>query len=164
MPHETLRDVYFDQLQDLHSACEQAIETTTNLGAAAKHAELGEALRAGQAGIADGLDKIRSICGTHDIDPRGEKCKGMQGLVIEAKAHALNADFADDDVRDAMIIAQYQRMVHYAIAGYGCLKAFANRLGFDEDAAVLDECLKRTEQGDTHMTRIARQDVNRDAA
>lgn len=40
-------------------------------------------------------------------------------------AHALEADISDDETRDASITTQYQRMCHYAIAGYGCLHAFA---------------------------------------
>lgn len=160
----TFEDLYFDQLRDLHSACEKSLDATARMGAAAKHADLGEALRAGHAGIADGLDKLKSICAKHEIDPEGAHCKGMEGLVTEANAHALDAQFSDDDVRDAMIIAQYQRMTHYAIAGYGCLKAFANRLGFDADAALLDECLKKTEGGDATMTQIATTKVNPDAA
>ncbi len=34
----------------------------------------------------------------------------MEGLVTEARKHALQADFGDDDVRDAAIITQYQRL------------------------------------------------------
>ena len=48
----------------------------------------------------------------------------------------LDAEFGDDDVRDAMIITQYQRMVHYALAGYGCCHAFAHRLGLEADARL----------------------------
>lgn len=40
-----------------------------------------------------------------------------------------------------MIITQYQRMVHYAIAGYGCLAAFAGRLDLGEDKGTLKTCL-----------------------
>jgi ferritin-like metal-binding protein YciE len=164
MTVRTLKDLYFHQLQDLHSACEQSLDMTTRLGAAARHADLGDALRAGHTGIADGIDKIRSICAKHGIDPTQAHCKGMQGLVAEAKAHALDEEFTDDTVRDAMIIVQYQRMIHYALAGYGSLKAFANRLGYDEDGGILDECLRQTEGGDATMTRIALSQVNRDAA
>ncbi len=63
-----------------------------------------------------------------------------------------------------MIIAQYQRMVHYSIAGYGCLRAFANRLDLDGDGAVLSECLDACYDGDRHMTEIATGGVNTAAA
>ena len=91
----------------------------------------------------------------HDEDPAGEHCKGMEGLVAEARKHALEADFGDDEVQDAAIIAQYQRLAHYAITGYGTLKAWAKRLDLAEDAKVLDECTASTYEGDEDMTKIA---------
>jgi len=161
----TLHDVYHDQLQDLHSACAQSLDITTKLGRAASNKELSEALIAGAQGISDGLDALKSLCAEHDINPTGEHCKGMEGLVAEAHAHVLNAEFGDDDVRDAMIITQYQRMVHYALAGYGCLVAFANRIGKDEEAAQLQTLLDNTYDGDRHMTQIAMNGgVNKSAA
>ncbi|EBA11169.1 ferritin-like domain-containing protein [Roseobacter sp. CCS2] len=164
MPMENLEDVYHDQLQDLWSANTQAVDVVTQLGRAAKDKDLSEALIAGVNGMNDGLQKLAEICNTHDIKPNGEHCKGMEGLVAEAKAHVLDADFGDDAVRDAMIITQYQRMVHYALAGYGCLVAFANRLGHDDDGAVLQECLDNTYDGDRTMTDIAKGGINKAAA
>ncbi|RVV96531.1 DUF892 family protein [Mesobaculum littorinae] len=164
MAIQNLKDVYLDQLQDIHSANAQSMEIVTELGRAAKNEELSKALIAGNNGIADGLDKIKSLCKDHGVDPEGEFCKGMQGLVREARAHGLEQEFGDDDAHDAMIITQYQRMCHYAIAGYGCLMAFANRLGLDGDAAILKECLDASYDGDRHMSAIAEKKVNAAAA
>ncbi|KAF0674519.1 ferritin-like domain-containing protein [Profundibacterium mesophilum] len=163
MAMNSLKDVYLDQLQDLYSACKQSLDATTKLGRAAKDKDLSEALIDGSNGISTGMDKIASLCSEHGIDPTGEHCKGMEGLVAEAHAHALDEEFGDDDTRDAMIITQYQRMVHYALAGYGCVVAFANRLDLDSDASVLQECLDSTYDGDRRMTKIAQGGVNADA-
>ncbi|WP_282061532.1 ferritin-like domain-containing protein [Roseobacter litoralis] len=164
MTINSLEDVYHDQLQDLWSANKQALSVLTELGQAASDTDLSKALIAGSNGINEGMEKVAEICSKHNIDPNGEHCKGMEGLVAEAKAHVLNADFGDDASRDAMIITQYQRMVHYALAGYGCLTAFANRLGHDEDGAVLQDCLNKTYDGDRTMTSIATGGVNASAA
>lgn len=165
MAMNSLKDVYIDQIQDIYSACKQSIEATTALGQKAADDELGKALAAGSAGIAEGMEKLEKICGDHGVDPNGEFCKGMEGLVKEAHAHALDESFGSDAVRDAMIVTQYQRMVHYALAGYGCVVAFANRLGLDGDAALLQQCLDQTYDGDRRMTEIAtRGGVNADAA
>lgn len=164
MTMQSLEDVYHDQLQDLWSANKQSLEIVTELGRAAQNESLSKALIAGANGIQDGMDKIAEICQQHAIDPNGEHCKGMEGLVKEAKAHALNESFGDDDTRDAMIITQYQRMVHYGLAGYGCLVAFANRLGHDGDGAILQECLDGTYDGDRSMTDIATGGINAAAA
>jgi ferritin-like metal-binding protein YciE len=160
MTMNSLKDVYLDQLQDIWSANKQALDVVTKLGRAASDEELSRALIDGANGISRGMEDIAELCSRHDIEPGGEHCKGMEGLVKEAKAHALDADFGDNDARDAMIITQYQRMVHYALAGYGCLVAFANRLGEDGDGAVLQDCLDNTYDGDRRMTKIATGEVN----
>ncbi|PZX11819.1 ferritin-like metal-binding protein YciE [Palleronia aestuarii] len=160
MAMNSLKDVYLDQLQDIYSANRQSLDATTKLGRVASDKELSEALIAGQNGISEGMEKIAKLCSDHGIEPTEEFCKGMEGLVKEVHAHALDEEFGSDDVRDAMIITQYQRMVHYALAGYGCLAAFANRLDLDGDAAVLQECLDATADGDRHMTAIATKKVN----
>jgi len=164
MAIKSLKDVYLDQPQDIWSANKQSLDATTALGRAAKDKALSEALIAGANGISDGIEKIAEICSRHDINPAGEHCKGMEGLVKEVHAHVLDADFGDDAARDAMIITQYQRMVHYALAGYGCLVAFANRLDLDEDGAILQSCLDDTYDGDRRMTAIATGGINAKAA
>ena len=87
----------------------------------------------------------------------------MEGLVKEAKAHAIDAEIEDEDVRDASIISQYQRMTHYALAGYGTVLAFARRLGFKDDAEQLQTCLDNTYSGDREMSQLAEGEVNREA-
>lgn len=164
MTINNLKDVYIDQLQDLHSACKQSIRMTAQLAETAKDRDLKSALIAGVTGIEDGMRAARNIVLSHGQNPSDEFCEGMEGLVKEAKAHGLDAEFSDDDAQDAMIITQYQRMVHYAIAGWGCTVAFAKRLGLDEDAAKLQECLDRTYDGDRRMTEIAERRVNAAAA
>ncbi|QFT57946.1 hypothetical protein FIU94_03840 [Sulfitobacter sp. THAF37] len=154
MTLKNLHDVYHDQLQDLYSACKQSLDATTELGRAATDKKVSEALIAGTNGISAGMDQLKSICAEHDIDPEGEHCKGMAGLVTEARAHALKADFDNDATRDAVIITQYQRMVHYALAGYGSVVAFANRLNLDEEGAILQKLLDETYDGDRRMTDI----------
>lgn len=155
MAADELKDIYLTGLQDAYSACKQSLEVTTDLGRAAQDKALSEALIDASAGISDGMDKLSSLCNEHGIDPDAHHCKGMEGLVAEARAHAIEEDLADGPVRDAMIISQYQRLAHYAIAAYGTLKAFANRLDLDGDGAILSEMLDSGYDGDRRMTAIA---------
>jgi ferritin-like metal-binding protein YciE len=161
---DTLKDVYIDQLQDIYSANKQALDASQKLQDAATDTELTQAIERGTSGIKDGMAILEDIIKGHGEDPTGEFCKGMEGLVKEVHAHVLDADFGDDSVRDAMIITQYQRMTHYALAGYGCVVAFAKRLGLDSEAHQLNECLDNTYDGDRAMTAIAENNVNEKAA
>jgi ferritin-like metal-binding protein YciE len=160
---DDLKDLYIDQMQDIYSACEQSRDITVELEKAATHEDLKSALHAGHRGIEAGMNMLSEILEGHGKSPGGEHCKGMQGLVAEARSHALEETFGDDAVRDAMIITQYQRMAHYAIAGYGCLKAFAHRLDLKDEASKFDEHLGNTISGDETMTSLALGGINADA-
>lgn len=164
MSIDNLGDIYIDQLKDIYSANKQSAKVTEELADAASNEELKEALKKGVEGIRDGMEKVAEIVRGRNEDPDGEHCKGMEGLVEEARSHALEEEFGDDDAQDAMIITQYQRMAHYAIAGYGCVAAFARRLDMDDEADTIEACLDACYEGDRKMTDIARSDVNRAAA
>lgn len=163
MTVQTLKDLYIEQLQDIYSANRQSLEFTHKLRDAATSKSLVNALDAGAKGISDGMDKVKQLILKHDAKPDAEFCKGMEGLVKEANAHAIRADFTDDELRDAAIIPQYQRMVHYALAGYGTVAAFARRLKLPDDEKVLRACLDDTYDGDRTMTAIASGEVNKAA-
>lgn len=160
---KTLKDLYLDQMQDIYSACKQSRDITVKLEEAATHKGLKTALHNGHKGIEDGMAMLKSVIESHGKDANGEHCKGMEGLVKEARAHALDESFDDDALRDTMIITQYQRMAHYAIAGYGCLKAFATRLELPDEATKLDTHLGHTYDGDEKMTELAMGGINADA-
>lgn len=160
---DNLKDLYIDQMQDIYSACKQSRDVTVELEKAATDDNLKSALHAGHKGISDGMEMLKSVIEGHGKDPEGEHCKGMEGLVNEARAHALEESFGDDATRDAMIITQYQRMAHYAIAGYGCCKAFATRLELADDAAKIDTHLGHTFDGDETMTDLAMGGINKRA-
>lgn len=163
MSIDTLEDLYLEQLKDIYSANKQALDVTNAMADAANDKGLTDALNSGAKGIQSGIDVLEAIAKRHDEKPDGEHCKGMEGLVKEARAHALEETFGEDATKDAMIITQYQRLVHYAIAGYGCLAAFADRLELDDDVVALKKCLDASYDGDRTMTDLATGGINQDA-
>src|SRR6476620_3216601 len=96
-----------------------------------------------------------------DASTRGEKCKAMEGLIEEGKS-TLELD-ADDMVRDALLIGVAQKVEHYEIAGYGTARTFAQRLGEDNIASLLEETLEEESETDRKLTQIAESAVNPDA-
>ena len=160
---KNLEDCYKEELADNWSANDQMSKMVSQLADKASDPKLKERLSKAAEGIKDHtatLEKLLKDCG----ESEKEHCKGMEGLVTEARAHALEADISDKDVRDASIIAQTQRMTHYALAGYGVVRAFAQRQGLKSDVEVLQDCLDETYGGDRELTRIAETQVNAAAA
>ena len=162
MAMNSLKDIYLDQLQDIWSANTQSLPVVTELGRAAKDEELSEALIDGGNGIAEGIAEIEKLCNDHGIKPNAEHCKGMEGLVKEAHKHAIDSDLSGAAL-DVAIIAQYQRMCHYGIAGFGTTKAFAEALGENEAASKLDQALDDIYESDSYMSELAERSRNVDA-
>ena len=67
-----------------------------------------------------------------------EHCKGMEGLCKEALKHGKAEAPEDAELKDIIIIGQYQRMCHYGITGFGSAKAIAKALGMKDHVAKLD--------------------------
>ncbi len=164
MAKTTLRDLYIEQVQDMHSACIQSQGMTRRLADAATAQDLTAALIDGVKGIERGRDTMDQMARAQGAEATGKHSKGMEGLVAEAQSHVFDTDFDDDDVRDAAIIAEYQRMAHYAISGYGTIRAFAERLGLKAERDASQDCLDKSYDGDKRFTEIAESHVNRDAA
>ena len=148
-----LEELYYDQLRDLYSAETQLISALPEMIQHSTNKDLREAFTNHLEETKGQLGRLDRICADHGIDPSGEDCDAMRGLVKEAKKHL--AETAPGEVRDAVLIASANRVEHYEIAAYGVAKAFAKILGFDDAADLLDETLEEEGSADKLITKIA---------
>lgn len=148
-----LEELYHDQLRDLYSAETQLIVALPEMVSSATNDDLRQAFSDHLAETKVQLDRLSEICEGHGIECEGEECEAMKGLIREAKKHIQNTE--PGEVRDAVLIASANRVEHYEIAAYGVTKAFAEVLGFDEAADLLDESLEEESAADLAITRIA---------
>jgi ferritin-like metal-binding protein YciE len=58
------------------------------------------------------------------------------------------------------MICAAQRVEHYEIAGYGCARTFAQQLGFENVAEMLQQTLDEEKAADEKLTQIAMDRVN----
>ena len=86
----------------------------------------------------------------------------MEGLLEEGK-EVMEED-AEPSVKDAALIAAAQRVEHYEMAGYGCVRTFARLLGYNEAADLLQETLDEEGAADKKLTDIAETVINTEAA
>ncbi|VTS00650.1 Uncharacterized protein OS=Pirellula staleyi (strain ATCC 27377 / DSM 6068 / ICPB 4128) GN=Psta_0826 PE=4 SV=1: DUF892 [Gemmata massiliana] len=82
----------------------------------------------------------------------------MEGLIEEGK-EIMQEDGAPAVV-DAALIAAAQRVEHYEMAGYGCVRTFANLLGYEGAAALLQETLDEEGGADKKLTELAETVIN----
>jgi ferritin-like metal-binding protein YciE len=161
MATETLNALYVEQLQDLYSAEIQMLRVLPKLADAASDAELKDRFRLHQAQTERHVERLERIFGHLGEDSTGHHCKGMEGLLKEAEE--MMQWKVDPDVMDAGLIAASQRVEHYEIAGYGCVRTYARMFGLEEHQRLLQDTLNEEGDEDHDLTRIAEEEVNRDA-
>ncbi|MFD2740081.1 ferritin-like domain-containing protein [Sulfitobacter aestuarii] len=158
----TLKDLYIEELQDLWSANEQMSQVVSKMADRASDSKLSDRLTRAKDGIDQHVSLLQSLLRDSGAEVQKEHCKGMEGLVKEAHKHALDSDMSDAAL-DVAIIAQYQRLCHYGIAGFGTAKAFADALGESDAVGKLDQALDKIYESDDFMTDLAERSRNLDA-
>jgi ferritin-like metal-binding protein YciE len=86
-------------------------------------------------------------------DVETETCKVIGGLTTEASDTI--KDVTDTAVRDIALIGAAQQVEHHEIAVYGTLRRWAEILGLDHDAAVLESIESEEEAADSKLTEIS---------
>ncbi|KPF67874.1 hypothetical protein IP88_12045 [alpha proteobacterium AAP81b] len=161
---EDLQEIYIDELKDLWSANDQMSRVLKKIAPKASDPALQEMLTDSQAGIARHTDLLKQLIASHDEKVAKEHCKGMEGLAAEASKHVLEEGPGKGPLLDVLIIAQYQRMSHDGIAGFGTAAAYAQALGLDDDHRQLSDATGEIYGSDEYMTKLAETAVNVDAA
>jgi ferritin-like metal-binding protein YciE len=155
MKIESLQDLYLEQLQDLYNAEEQLIKALPKMAKAASSAKLKAAFEDHLEQTREHALRIESICEQMGKKADGKKCKAMEGLVKEGGE--VIEENMEDGIKDAAIIAAAQRVEHYEIAGYGCVRAYAKKLGDAAAADLLGQTLDEEKQADKTLNDIAEQ-------
>jgi ferritin-like metal-binding protein YciE len=86
----------------------------------------------------------------------------MEGIVAEG-AEMIEEE-ADEEVKDAGLIAAAQRVEHYEMAGYGTARAYAELLGDQEGARLLQTTFEEERQTDQKLSELAKSAINVAAA
>jgi ferritin-like metal-binding protein YciE len=157
---EDLKDLYIDELKDLWSANDQMQRVLKKIAGKASDEKLKEMLAKSQEGIAKHTAIVKELISAAGEKVSKEHCKGMEGLVEEAVKHVIEEGPAKGPARDAVIIAQYQRMSHYGIAGFGTAASFAGTLRLKDDEKKLKQATREIYNSDEYMTKLAETTVN----
>jgi ferritin-like metal-binding protein YciE len=159
----SLKELYVDELKDLWSANDQMAKALIKITPQATNPKLASMLTTSQQGLTQHTALLKSLIEGLNEQVKKEHCKGMEGLVAEAIKHTLNEAPETGPVLDAAIIAQFQRMTHYGITGFGTVAAFAKALKRAEDYEKLEAAVKEMYQSDDLMSELAESAVNAQA-
>ena len=150
---EDLRTLYIQNLkkaldmeQKITASLPELINSTTD-------SELAEAFRMHLDETQGHVSTIESMLREHIGEPSTVTCKVMSGLGTEAAD--VMKDATDPAVRDIALIGAAQQVEHHEIAVYGTLRRWAEILGLDQDAALLESIEAEEENADAVLTEIS---------
>jgi len=156
----SLYDLFVDELKDLYNAEIQLTKALPKLAKAASSEDLRTAFEDHLTETENHVQRLETIFKQLEANPKGKKCKAMAGLIEKGKE--VLEEYAENAVKDAALIAAAQRAEHYEIAGYGTVRTYAQLLGFDEAANLLQQTLDEEAAADWKLTLLA-QNINVEA-
>lgn len=162
MSLDSLQSLFLEELKDIYHAEKQLVRALPRLAKAATAPELQEAITSHLEETEGHVERIEQIFKELGQAARGKRCKGMEGLLEEGKE--IMEEEGEPAVIDAALIAGAQRVEHYEIAAYGCLRTYAELLGMDKAAKLLSQTLAEEEAADKKLNSIAEGKVNAEAA
>ena len=157
----SLQDLYVEELKDLYNAENQLLKALPKMAKAASSPELRTAFEDHLEQTKGQVKRLETIFKKLGSSPKGKKCKAMEGLIEEGSE--LMEQQAEPAVMDAALIAAAQRVEHYEMAGYGCVRTFARLLGHKEAADLLQATLQEEAAADKKLSKLAEATINVEA-
>jgi ferritin-like metal-binding protein YciE len=161
MEMSNLQELYVEELKDLFSAENQLLKALPRMAKAASDPGLKKAFELHTRETQGQIQRLERIFKDLDESPKGKKCKAMEGLIAEGKE--LLEEDATPEVLDAGLIAAAQKVEHYEIASYGTVRTYAQLLGDDRAAKLLQQTLDEEGNTDKKLTALAESCINLEA-
>ena len=161
MPEQVLKDLFIDELKDLYNAENQLVKALPKMAKASQFPELKAGFEEHLEQTKGHVERLESIFSKLGENPKGKKCKGMEGLIEEGEE--VISEQKNSNALDAGLIISAQKVEHYEIASYGCARTWASRLGLERVAELLEETLQEERATDEKLTELAESMVNEEA-
>ncbi len=153
MALENLQDLFLEQLKDIYDAEQRITKALPKMAREATAEELSSAFEEHLSQTEEHVARLERVFRMVGESPSKHTCKAMVGLLEEGEE--IMKEDAPESVMDAGLIAAAQKVEHYEMATYGCLRDWAQLLGLTEAANVLQETLDEEGETDKALTEIA---------
>jgi ferritin-like metal-binding protein YciE len=153
MSATTLKDLFIDELKDMYDAEQRITKAFPKMVEAAESEQVSSAFQGHLDQTEERVSRLEEIFDMFDETPTRKSCRAMIGLLEESEE--LMKEDGSPGIRDAALIAAVQKVEHYEIATYGCLRAWAERLGKDHATEILQESLDEIGTSTELLTEIA---------
>jgi ferritin-like metal-binding protein YciE len=156
--HKTLNSLFLSGLADVYDAEKRIARALPKLIKSARDSDLATALSNHLEATIAHIGAVENVFETCGKSPRGKKCDAIIGLIAESDS--VVSEYKNTDVIDAAVISAAQKIEHYEIAAYGCLREWASVMGNHYAESLLRTILDEEKNTDLILTELARAGSN----
>jgi ferritin-like metal-binding protein YciE len=158
---KTLQDLFLAELADIYDAECRLVSALPKMAKAATCDQLRETILAHLEETKGHVAKVEEVFECFDTEAERATCEATVGLLREGED--LSTDFKGSPAINAALISVVQKVEHYEIASYGCLRAWAGELGNKRASDLLKEILIQEMAVDESLSELALSSSNPDA-
>jgi len=152
-PKQSLKDIYYAE--------KKILSALPKMAKAAQNDDLTAAFEKHQAETEGQISRLEQVFDLIDQKPQGKKCAAIEGILEEGQE--IIKEYKGSPALDAGLVSAAQAVEHYEIARYGTLRTWAEEMGLDDAAKLLQETLDEEEATDQSLTELAEAVVNQEA-
>ncbi|MFM2178570.1 MAG: hypothetical protein RL015_2668 [Verrucomicrobiota bacterium] len=157
----TLKKLFHDRLAVIYDAETRLVGALEKMAVAATCTVLQEAILKHLEEKKDHLIKLEGVFEKLGAKVNRKTSEATIALLYES--YEIIATFSGFPVINAALIASVQKIEHYEIASYGCLRDWAVVLGFPEVGETLQKILDQDKATNRALTELARTRSNLEA-
>jgi ferritin-like metal-binding protein YciE len=163
MKIESLQDLFTTELRYAYD-CEQKLvkKGLPTMIEAATSSQLRNALEQHLEETRNHLNRLERVFSSIGVEPKTLDNDILDELTSSAKD--MIGDIDASSLRDAALIVGGNKVEHYEMALYGSLVAFAQQLGFQDAAGLLEQTLNEEKAADAKLTEIGESVINPQAS
>src|SRR5690606_26711749 len=146
-------DLFLDGLKDIYFAEKKILTALPKMAKAAQSEDLAAAFEKHLGQTEDQVSRLEQVFKMMDEKAQGKNCPAIIGLIDEGQE--IMDEYKGTNALDAGLLSAAQAVEHYEIARYGTLKTWAEELGMNDAAQLLETTLEEEKQTDMDLTKLA---------
>ncbi|HWA16046.1 MAG TPA: DUF892 family protein [Gemmatimonadales bacterium] len=153
MPVDSVQGLLIHELRDIYGADSLLLKALPRMARGASNPELRQVLSNHIRETEAQLDRLDAICAAFEVNPRGQRSLGMEGLVDQGADVLVTR--GGSRIVDAALIGWARRIEHYEMAAYSSATTYAQVLGLEQVVVLLLKSCGECEAADARLRRIA---------
>lgn len=153
MPVDSVQGLLVHELRDVYGADTLLLKALPRMARGATYPALREVLQFHIRETEAQLDRLDAICSAFQVNPRGQRSLGMEGLIDQGADVLITR--GGSRIVDAAMIGWARRIEHYEMAVYSSARTYALLLGLDQVLVLLTKSHAECEAADARLASIA---------